>query len=48
VQEADEIALEEEDCDEDSIHLADERYEPDEVLRIGMVVVRNEEKPELD
>lgn len=48
VQEADEVALEEEDCDEYSFHAADERYEANEVLRIGMEVARNEEKLELD
>jgi len=47
-QEAEEAALEDEDSNEDSVHEADDRYEADAVLRIGMVVARNEEKPELD
>jgi len=44
VQEADEAALEK----KDSVHAADEKYEVDEVLRIGMVAAKNEEKLEWD
>ena len=42
VQETDEVAVEE----EDGVHAADEKY--DEVLRMGMVVAKNEEQFELN
>ena len=44
MQEADEVAMEE----EDGVHVIDEKYEADEVLRMGMVAAMNEERPELD
>ena len=48
LQKVEEVALEEEDCEKDSVHAANERYEANEVLRIGMAVARNKEKPKLD
>ena len=44
MQEADEVAVEE----EDGVQAADKKYEANEVLRMGMVIAKNEEKPELD
>ena len=44
VQEADEVAVEE----EDGVHVADEKYEANEVLRMGMVATKNKEQSKLN
>ena len=46
--EVDVLALEGKDCNGDSVLAADEEYEADKVLSIGMVAAKNEDKPELD
>jgi len=46
--EVDVLALEGKDCNGDSVLAADEEYEADKVLSIGMVAAKNEDKLELD